>query len=205
MFKSRIPHICLCTALLAVAQPASAQVDVVVTSKPAHALVAAVMAGVGTPALLVDGTASPHTYAMKPSDAQRVNGAKVFFRISESLEPFTARLMKSLPKSVRTVSLAEVDGINRLAAPVGRHVRGRGTRQGPCPRPQSRQRQGRGGRYRSARLARPCQRQGDDAMRSSPRCRKQPLPTPPGSPPTAQLLPPTSTASPPSSTAIWPR
>ena len=101
--------------LLAVAQPASAQVDVVVTSKPAHALVAAVMAGVGTPALLVDGTSSPHTYAMKPSDAQRVNGAKFFFRISEALEPFTARLMKSLPKSVRTVSLAEVEGIDRLA------------------------------------------------------------------------------------------
>ena len=94
--------------------PARAGLDVVVTSKPVHALVARVMQGVGEPALLVDGTASPHTFAMRPSDAQKVNRANVFFRVSERLEPFTARLIKSLPKSVGVVTLAQAPGIKLL-------------------------------------------------------------------------------------------
>jgi len=93
----------------------ASELEVVVSSKPAHALVAGVMRGIATPAVLVDGTASPHTYAMKPSDAQAVNAATVFFRISESLEPFTGKLVKSLPKSVRVVSLAEAPGLRLLA------------------------------------------------------------------------------------------
>lgn len=113
-------------ALLLGGQTALAEVNVVVTSKPVHAIVASVMQGAGTPSLLVDGTASPHTYAMKPSDAQKVNKADVFFRVSEALEPFTEKLVKSLPKSVRTVSLAEAAGVSRLPRRVGgtfeRHV-----------------------------------------------------------------------------------
>lgn len=100
--------------LILAACPAHAEVKVVVTSKPAHALVAAVMAGAGTPGLLVQGVASPHSFSMKPSDARRVNEADVFFRISEGLEPFTAKLAKALPKSVRLVTLAQAPGIARL-------------------------------------------------------------------------------------------
>ena len=43
---------------------------VVASIKPVHALVGQVMTGVGTPVLLVGGAASPHTYTMKPSDAE---------------------------------------------------------------------------------------------------------------------------------------
>ncbi len=103
----------LCCAL-PVSSAALADVDVVVTSKPIHALVASVMQGIGTPALLVGGTASPHSYAMKPSDAQKVNTADVFFRVSEALEPFTGKVVASLPKSVRVVSLAEAPGLKLL-------------------------------------------------------------------------------------------
>ena len=92
---------------------------VVVTAKPIHALVAAVMAGVGTPELLVDGTASPHTYAMKPSDALKVHQADVLFRVSETLEPYTAKVLQSLPASVRVVTLAEVAGVTRLPRRTG--------------------------------------------------------------------------------------
>lgn len=96
------------------ARPAVAEPNVVVTSKPAHALVAGVMAGVGMPRLLVEGNASPHTYALKPSDAKALNGAGVVFRVSEALEPFTAKIFKTLPKTVRTVSLAEAPGLQLL-------------------------------------------------------------------------------------------
>ena len=100
--------------ILTPAWPARAGIEVVVTSKPVHALVAQVMQGVGRPALLVDGAASPHTFAMRPSDAHKVNRASVFFRVSEGLEPFTARLVKSLPKSVGVVTLAEARGVKLL-------------------------------------------------------------------------------------------
>jgi zinc transport system substrate-binding protein len=99
---------------VAVAGPAAAELKVVVSSKPAHSLVAAVMGTTGTPSVLVAGPASPHSYAMKPSDAKAVNGAAVFFRISEGLEPFTAKLVKALPKSVRVVSLQDAVGIIML-------------------------------------------------------------------------------------------
>jgi len=92
---------------------------VVVTSKPIHSLVADVMKGGGTPALLVEGTASPHTYAMRPSDAQKVNRADVFFRVSEALEPFTGRVVKSLPRSVVVSTLADAPQVKRLDRRVG--------------------------------------------------------------------------------------
>ena len=112
----------LCVLALGSAAPASAQapeLKVVVTSKPIHALVAEVMKGVGTPSLLVDGSASPHTYALRPSDAQRINRADVLFRVSEALEPFTARLVRALPRSVTVSTLAEARGVQLLLRRTG--------------------------------------------------------------------------------------
>jgi zinc transport system substrate-binding protein len=106
-------------AALAAAQglssAAQAEIAVVVTSKPVHALVATVMGATGKPALLVSSSASPHTYAMKPSDAKAVNSARVFFRVSEDLEPFTAKLVKSLPSSVQVETLADAKGLRRMS------------------------------------------------------------------------------------------
>ena len=91
--------------------PASADLNVVVTIKPLHALVSQVMAGAGTPELLVKGSASPHTYALKPSDASRLNQADIFFRMSEAMEPFTAKIAKSLPKQVQVITLQSTKGL----------------------------------------------------------------------------------------------
>jgi zinc transport system substrate-binding protein len=85
--------------------------NVVVTLKPIHSLAAAVMEGVGEPKLLVDGASSPHTFTLKPSDAKALNAASVIFRVSESLEPFTGRLARSLPKKVRLVTLESTPGL----------------------------------------------------------------------------------------------
>ena len=101
-------------ALAVAAGPAAAELNVVVTSKPIHSLVAGVMAGAGTPRLLLAGNVSPHTYSLKPSDAKALNAADVVYRVSEGLEPFTAKVFKTLPKSVRTFSLAEAPGLTLL-------------------------------------------------------------------------------------------
>ena len=94
-------------------------IRVVATIKPLQSLVAAVMEGVGTPALLVTGAQSPHTYALRPSDAKALNEADVFFRVSEQVEPFTGKIVKSLPESVRVVTLADAPGLELLDVRTG--------------------------------------------------------------------------------------
>lgn len=105
--------------LLAGAAPALAELKVTATIKPIHALVAQVMEGVGTPDLLVKGAASPHTYALKPSDARALNHAEVFFRVSETVEPFTRKIVTALPETVKTVTLAEAPGVELLNVRTG--------------------------------------------------------------------------------------
>jgi zinc transport system substrate-binding protein len=98
---------------------ATADAKVVVTIKPLHALVAGVMAGVGTPDLLVKGSSSAHTYALKPSDASTLNRSDIFFRMSETMEPFTAKLARSLPKRVQLVTLQQSKGLKLLPRRTG--------------------------------------------------------------------------------------
>ncbi len=55
---------------------AASDFKVVVTIKPLHALVAQVMAGVGSPELLVKGAASPHTFTLRPSEVRALNSRR---------------------------------------------------------------------------------------------------------------------------------
>lgn len=96
--------------------PASAEkpLNVVVTIKPVHSLVSMVMEGIGKPALLVDGQSSPHSYALKPSDARALDGADVVVRIADTVEPFTRRIAETLPSKTTMVTLADVKGMELL-------------------------------------------------------------------------------------------
>lgn len=106
--------------------------SVVVTIKPLHALVAQVMAGVASPELLVKGTASPHTFALRPSETKLLHGAALFVRMSEAVEPFTARVVRSLPASVQVVTLQDAPRLKLLTrrtdATFERHGHGSGAR-----------------------------------------------------------------------------
>lgn len=109
-------------AASAVSAPApvrAAEPNVVVTIKPVHSLVTAIMAGAGTPHLLVDGAASPHTFTLKPSNAKAIQQADIFIRVSESLEPFTRRVVEALPSKVKLMSLTEAKGVTLLAQRTG--------------------------------------------------------------------------------------
>jgi zinc transport system substrate-binding protein len=111
---------------LASAGSATAEPKVVVTIKPLHALVMGVMAGVAVPDLLVKGSASPHTYSLKPSEARLLHQADLFFRMSETVEPFTAKVVTSLPRRVEVVTLQDAPGLAllplRSGATFERHV-----------------------------------------------------------------------------------
>lgn len=89
--------------------------DVVASVKPIHSLVAGIMAGVGAPALLVKGNASPHDYALKPSDAAALENADLVFWVGEGFELFLVRPLQSLSDESRVVELAETDGLALLA------------------------------------------------------------------------------------------
>jgi zinc transport system substrate-binding protein len=99
---------------LAFSAPAYAELKVTVTIKPIHALVAGVMQGAGEPALLITGAGSPHTYALKPSDARALNASDVVFRVSERIEPFTGKVVRSLPGKVQVVTLMDSPGLTLL-------------------------------------------------------------------------------------------
>ncbi len=84
---------------------------VMASIKPVHSLVAGVMQGVGTPGLIVDGAASPHDYALKPSQAQALQEAKLVFWIGENLETFLEKPLESIASDLIAIELSGADGI----------------------------------------------------------------------------------------------
>lgn len=89
--------------------------NVVATVKPLHSLVAAVMGDLGIPALIVKGAASPHTYSMKPSDAQALQSANLVFWTGHGLELFLEGSLATLAPHATIVELSEAPGITLLA------------------------------------------------------------------------------------------
>lgn len=97
------------------ATSAAAKGPKVVTSiMPIHALAAEVMAGVGAPELLVEGAASPHSFNLKPSDAQALEEADVVIWIGEGLEMFLQRPLANLKEETQVLTLSELEGIHLL-------------------------------------------------------------------------------------------
>jgi zinc transport system substrate-binding protein len=89
--------------------------NVVATVKPLHSLVAAVMGDLGTPALIVKGAASPHTYSLRPSDAQALQSADLVFWTGHGLELFLEDSIGTLAPNATVVELSEAPGIELLA------------------------------------------------------------------------------------------
>ena len=102
------------TILSAGGSLAQADVKVVTSIKPVHSLVLAVMAGVGEPSLLVKGAGSPHTYALKPSQAQLLQDAELVFWMSHDLEAFLENSIESIATNAKSVPLMEAHGLTKL-------------------------------------------------------------------------------------------
>lgn len=98
---------------------AQAEPRVVASIKPIHSLVAGVMEGIGTPALIVQGAGSPHTYSLRPSEARALNRADLVFWIGPVYESFLERPLSGLPAGVEIVRLMDAPGIRTLPAREG--------------------------------------------------------------------------------------
>ncbi|MBB5534889.1 zinc ABC transporter substrate-binding protein ZnuA [Rhizobium giardinii] len=105
----------LASSLLLAAGSAHAEVpNVVVSIKPIHSLVASIMQGLGEPALIVEGAASPHTYSMKPSNASALENANIVFWVGHGLEAFLEKPLESLGSGAKIVELDDAPGLEKL-------------------------------------------------------------------------------------------
>jgi zinc transport system substrate-binding protein len=119
--------------LLCFAGNVGAAPRVVATIQPLHSLAAGLMAGVGAPALLIEGAGSPHNYALRPSDARLLAEAELVLRVGADFETFLNRALVNLTGRARVLDLDQLPGILLLPArtgglwegePAGKHARG---------------------------------------------------------------------------------
>ncbi len=85
--------------------------DVVVSIQPIHALVAGVMKGIGEPVLIVEGAGSPHTYALRPSEAGALQDAELVVWVGESMETFLSGSIVTLAPHALVLELMEAPGV----------------------------------------------------------------------------------------------
>lgn len=112
--KSFLIPLMASVAIAAAASGATAAPDVVVSIKPVHSLVAAIMRGVGEPQLIVDGAASPHTYNLRPSNARKLEKADVVFWVGPGLEAFLEKPLEALASKATVVELEDAKGLEKL-------------------------------------------------------------------------------------------
>lgn len=112
--KSILIPLMASVAIAAAASGATAAPDVVVSIKPVHSLVAAIMRGVGEPQLIVEGAASPHTYNLRPSNARKLEKADVVFWVGPGLEAFLEKPLEALASKATVVELEDAKGLEKL-------------------------------------------------------------------------------------------
>ena len=110
----KLPFILTILSFLTIFAPVNAEIKVVATIKPIHSLASYLMDGVGKPDLIVDGYASPHGFALKPSHAKMIQNADIIFWVGEDIESFLEKPLKSIAKKAEKIELMEIKGITKL-------------------------------------------------------------------------------------------
>ena len=110
----KLPFILSILSFLTIFVPANAEIKVVTSIKPIHSLASYLMDGVAKPDLIVDGYASPHGFALKPSHAKMLQNADLIFWVGEDLENFLEKPLKSIAKKAEKIELMEIKGLKKL-------------------------------------------------------------------------------------------
>jgi zinc transport system substrate-binding protein len=100
--------------------PASGPPTVVVSIKPLHSLAVQVMDGVGTPTLLLETGADPHTYSLKPSEAEALARARLVVWSGHTVETFLERPVAALAGKARVVRLDREKSLKLLRVREGK-------------------------------------------------------------------------------------
>ena len=110
----KIPIIFSILSILTFFTPANAEIKVVASIKPIHSLASYLMDGIAKPDLIVDGYASPHGFAMKPSHAKMLQNADLIFWVGEDLESFLEKPLSSIAKKAEKIELMDIKGLQVL-------------------------------------------------------------------------------------------
>ena len=100
--------------LLSGAAAAQTGPNVAVSIRPLHSLVAAVTEGVADTQLIMSQMASPHRYALRPSDAETLQNADVVFWIGPALETFLEGPLETLAADAHHVSVMDIEALSTL-------------------------------------------------------------------------------------------
>ncbi|SVA40179.1 uncharacterized protein METZ01_LOCUS93033 [marine metagenome] len=86
------------------AQPAT---NVVVSIRPIHSIVSALMEGVSEPRLLLDSNESAHTFHLKPSQLKLLSNADLLITIGDSFESGLSKVIRNIDQNYR-LNLSEI-------------------------------------------------------------------------------------------------
>lgn len=90
--------------------PAQAEVKVLTSIKPLQLIAAAIQDGAGQPAVLLPPGASPHHYALRPSDLRQVREANLVYWIGPDLEAFLPAVLKE--RQGPSVAIQDLPGLH---------------------------------------------------------------------------------------------
>ncbi len=94
---------------------AFADSPVVITDTPVvHSLVSQVMGEVGTPEVLLEPGADPHSFQLRPSQAAALSDASLVFWVGEELTPWLARTLETLAGDAQAIALLDAEGVSLL-------------------------------------------------------------------------------------------
>ncbi|WLI45422.1 zinc ABC transporter substrate-binding protein ZnuA [Pseudomonas beijingensis] len=89
--------------------PAQADVKVLTSIKPLQLIAAAVQDGVAVPEVLLPPGASPHHYALRPSDVRKVQSVDLLYWIGPDMEGFLPRVLNG--RTLPSVAVQELPGL----------------------------------------------------------------------------------------------
>ncbi|AKV10791.1 MULTISPECIES: zinc ABC transporter substrate-binding protein ZnuA [Pseudomonas] len=88
---------------------AQADVKVLTSIKPLQLIAAAVQDGVAIPEVLLPPGASPHNYALRPSDVRKVQSVDLVYWIGPSMEGFLPRVLNG--RTLPSVAVQDLPGL----------------------------------------------------------------------------------------------
>ncbi|MBP5095534.1 zinc ABC transporter substrate-binding protein [Pseudomonas protegens] len=88
---------------------AQAEVRVLTSIKPLQLIAAAVQDGVAVPEVLLPPGASPHNYALRPSDVRKVQSVDLLYWIGPDMEGFLPRVLQG--RSLPSVAVQDLPGM----------------------------------------------------------------------------------------------
>jgi zinc transport system substrate-binding protein len=88
---------------------AQADVKILTSIKPLQLIAAAVQDGVAIPEVLLPPGASPHNYALRPSDVRKVQSVDLVYWIGPDMEGFLPRVLKG--RTLPSVAVQDLPGL----------------------------------------------------------------------------------------------